>query len=130
MRLFKQGELDAEIYAIICSNIRVADQRIGDVKAQAAALEVGEARLNALMDRYGDAVVADAIAELRRRAAQQMRAFIGDIPERRYEATAWVDSPACSVRSRATLTRISSSPDSSEVSTSRIIGSEAMAPET
>ena len=92
VRLFKQGELDAEIYAIICSNIRVADQRIGDVKAQAAALEVGEARLNALMDRYGDAVVADAIAELRRRAAQQMRAFIGDIPERRYEATAWVDS--------------------------------------
>ncbi len=92
VRLFKQGELDAEIYAIICSNIRVADQRIGDVKAQAAALEVGEARLNALMDRYGDAVVAEAIAELRRRAAQQMRAFIGDIPERRYEATAWVDS--------------------------------------
>src|SRR6056297_1915980 len=54
VRLFKQGKLDAEIYAIICSNIRVADQRIGDVKAQAAALMVGEARLTALLDRYGD----------------------------------------------------------------------------
>ena len=32
--------MDEEIYAIICSNIRVADQRIGDVKAQAAALDV------------------------------------------------------------------------------------------
>ena len=92
VRLFKQGEMDAEIYAIICSNIRVADQRIGDVKAQAAALLVGEARLNELMDRYGDATVTEAIGELRRRAATQMRAFIADIPEGTYEATAWIDS--------------------------------------
>jgi N-methylhydantoinase B len=33
--------LDPEIHAIISSNIRVADQRIGDIKAQAAALTVG-----------------------------------------------------------------------------------------
>ncbi|TDK48931.1 hydantoinase B/oxoprolinase family protein [Antarcticimicrobium luteum] len=92
VRLFKQGEMDQEIYAIICSNIRVADQRIGDVKAQAAALLVGEARLNELMDRYGDATVTEAIAELRRRAATQMRAFIADIPEGSYPATAWIDS--------------------------------------
>lgn len=92
VRLFKQGEMDQEIYAIICSNIRVADQRIGDVKAQAAALLVGEARLNELMDRYGDDTVTEAIAELRRRAATQMRAFIADIPEGSYPATAWIDS--------------------------------------
>jgi N-methylhydantoinase B len=65
VRLFKEGQLDEEIYAIICSNIRVADQRIGDVMAQAAALKVGEDRLNALMDRYGDDVMVAAIAELR-----------------------------------------------------------------
>ena len=41
VKLFKKGVLDPEIYAIICSNIRVADQRIGDIRAQAAALLVG-----------------------------------------------------------------------------------------
>ena len=92
VRLFKQGQLDPEIYAIITSNIRVADQRIGDVKAQAAALLVGEERLNELMDRYGDDTVAEAIAELRKRAAVQMRAFIADIPEGSYTSTAWIDS--------------------------------------
>ncbi|MEO9780550.1 MAG: hydantoinase B/oxoprolinase family protein [Sedimentitalea sp.] len=92
VRLFKQGKLDPEIMAIISSNIRVADQRIGDVKAQAAALMVGEDRLNALMDRYGDGTVAEAIAELRRRAATQMRAFIDEIPAGTYRATAWIDS--------------------------------------
>ncbi|MFT4960188.1 MAG: N-methylhydantoinase B [Paracoccaceae bacterium] len=92
VRLFKQGVLDKEIYAIISSNIRVAEQRIGDVKAQAAALLVGELRLNALLDRYGDDTVTEAIAELRRRAAVQMRAFIGDIPEGTYHSVAWIDS--------------------------------------
>ncbi len=92
VRLFKQGQLDEEIYAIICSNIRVADQRIGDVMAQAAALKVGEDRLNALMDRYGDEVMAEAIAELRSRASTQMRALIRQIPDGEYQSVAWVDS--------------------------------------
>jgi N-methylhydantoinase B len=92
VRLFKEGVLDQEIYSIICSNIRVADQRIGDVKAQAAALMVGEDRLNALLDRYGDDVVSAAIAELRVRADTQMQALIEEIPDGDYSSTAWIDS--------------------------------------
>ncbi len=92
VRLFKQGVLDPEIYAIITSNIRVADQRIGDVKAQAAALMVGDDRLNALLDRYGDDTVRAAIAELSTRAAAQMRAAIATIPQGRHEGRAYIDS--------------------------------------
>ena len=92
VRLFKQGKLDPEIYAIITSNIRVADQRIGDVQAQAAALLVGEERLGELLDRYGDDTVAGAIAELRDRARVQMTAFIDAIEPGQYDATAYVDS--------------------------------------
>ena len=92
VKLFKRGVMDTEIYAIICSNIRVADQRIGDVKAQASALLVGEERLAALLDRYGDDTVRDAIAELRRRAADQMGAALAATPDGTYEAVAWIDS--------------------------------------
>ena len=92
VKLFKRGQMDPEIYAIITSNIRVADQRIGDIRAQAAALEVGEERLNALLDRYGDETVEAAIIELRRRAAEQMRARIAPIPDGIYRGTAHVDS--------------------------------------
>ncbi len=92
VRLFKQGKLDEEIYAIICSNIRVADQRIGDVKAQAAALMVGEKRLNEILDRYGDDTVSEAIVELRRRAAIQMRSCISQIADGTYHSLAYVDS--------------------------------------
>jgi N-methylhydantoinase B len=92
VKLFKKGELDREIYSIICSNIRVAEQRIGDVKAQAAALAVGETRLNALMDRYGDDVVSASIEELSARATQQMRACIAPLPDGVYRSTAYIDS--------------------------------------
>jgi N-methylhydantoinase B len=92
VRLFRRGELDAEIYAIITSNIRIADQRIGDVRAQAAALEIGKDRLCAMLDRYGDRVVGEAIAELRKRAARQMRARIALIPDGIHRGRAVVDS--------------------------------------
>ena len=91
VKLFKKGRLDPEIYAIITSNIRIADQRIGDIKAQAAALQVGEDRLGGarpLRRRHRQA----AIAELRRRAAKEMRARIAEIPDGTWRGRAFVDS--------------------------------------
>ncbi len=92
VKLFKRGQMDDEIWAIIQANIRVADQRIGDVKAQASALYVGEARLSALLDRYGDDTVRAAIAQMRGLAARQMRAEIAAIPDGQWSAKAFIDS--------------------------------------
>lgn len=92
VKLFKRGRLDKEIWSIIRSNIRVSEQRIGDVKAQAAALDIGAERLGELLDRYGDATVGCAIAELRVRAACGMRRCIAEIPTGRHVARAWLDS--------------------------------------
>jgi len=92
VKLFKGGELDDEILSIILSNIRIADQRIGDIKAQASALAVGEKRFTALLDRYGADTINQAIAELKSRAAQQMRARIQQIPDGEYHGEAIVDS--------------------------------------
>ena len=82
----------SESLSIILSNIRIADQRIGDIRAQAAALHVGQERLVRILDRYGDDTVTAAIAELRARAAEQMRAHIAAIPDGTYRSQAFVDS--------------------------------------
>ena len=92
VKLFKRGMIDAEILAIIQSNIRIADQRIGDIRAQAAALEVGEIRLREILARYGVETVRAAIAEIRIRAAERMRAELAAIPDGTYTAQAYVDS--------------------------------------
>ena len=92
VKLYKRGTLDQEILSIILSNIRIADQRIGDIKAQAAALATGERRLGALLERYGADTVEQAIGELKIRAARQMRACIAAMPDGVYEGEAFVDS--------------------------------------
>ena len=92
VKFWKKGEMDQEILAILMSNMRIADQRIGDIKAQAAALTTGEQRLTALIDRYGAGVVKQAIAEMRHRAERQMRAKIAAIPDGVYEGSSQVDS--------------------------------------
>jgi N-methylhydantoinase B len=92
VKLFKRGQMDNELWQVICSNIRVSEQRIGDVKAQASALLVGAERLAALMDRYGDGPVSHAITEMRGLAARQMRAMVGLVPEGSYQSRAYVDS--------------------------------------
>ena len=92
VKLFKAGVMDEEILSIVLSNIRIADQRIGDIKAQAAALTVGEKRFTELIDRYGKETVLQAIRELKARAAQQMRARIQSIPDGTYQGSAFIDS--------------------------------------
>ena len=92
VKLYKRGVIDDEILSIILSNIRVADQRIGDIKAQAAALTTGEKRLTGLLERYGADTVDAGIAELKQRAAAQMRAKIAAIPDGVYRGEAFVDS--------------------------------------
>ncbi len=92
VKLFKKDVLDPEILAILQSNMRVADQRIGDIKAQQAALKVGARRLTLLMNRYGRDVVDSAIGEIRQRSARLMRAHIAEIPDGVYESEAFVDS--------------------------------------
>ena len=92
VKLYKAGVMDEEILSIVLSNIRIADQRIGDIKAQAAALNSGQKRFTELIDRYGKQTVNSSIQELRSRAAQQMRAKIKEIPDGLYQGQAFVDS--------------------------------------
>jgi N-methylhydantoinase B len=92
VKLFKRGELDQEILSIILSNIRISEQRIGDIRAQAAALEIGERRLTSLLDRYGEDTVEESIVILKDVARTQMRAKIASIPDGEYSAVTVVDS--------------------------------------
>src|SRR5206468_11577469 len=87
-----EGVMQPDILAIILANIRVPEERIGDIKAQVAALTVGEKRLTALLDRYGEETVSACIVELRRRSTLMMRAHIAKIPDGLHTGEAFVDS--------------------------------------
>ena len=92
VKLAEGGELCQDIIDIILTNIRVPEERIGDIRAQIGALRTGEKRLTALLDRYGAATVEAAIAELRARSEMQMRAYIEALADGTYSFTSYVDS--------------------------------------
>ncbi|HXP73353.1 MAG TPA: hydantoinase B/oxoprolinase family protein [Stellaceae bacterium] len=92
VKLVRRGQMDDDIIRMVLANIRVAEERIGDIKAQIGALTTGARRLTLLLDRYGREIVDQAIAELRRRSERMMRAQIESIPDGRYESVAYLDS--------------------------------------
>jgi len=92
VKLFRRGEMDADIAAMVLHNIRVPDERMGDIKAQVGALHVGARRLTALLDRYGAGLVQAAVTEMKARSEQQMRACIESVPDGTYSFTSYHDS--------------------------------------
>lgn len=92
VKLVSRGELRQDILDLIMANVRVPEERIGDVRAQLGAIRVGEARLTALLDRYGEETVSEVIQELDLRSELQMRHHIEQVPDGSYEFTTYLDS--------------------------------------
>lgn len=92
IKLVSAGKVENDVLQLILNNIRVPQDSLGDVRAQIAALSAGVNRLTALLDRYGEDVVDQAICELELRSEQLMRAHIETIPNGRWSAVSFVDS--------------------------------------
>ena len=81
-----------DVVDVIMSNIRVPEERLGDMRAQLGALSIGEQRLTALLDKYGERTVSAVIAEMRKRSETLMRAHIEAIPDGTWSFSTFVDS--------------------------------------
>ena len=92
VKLFKRGRLDEDVFRIIMSNIRVAEERTGDLQAHLSAFTVGERRLTNLLDRYGVETVRACIESLKLRSERQMRSYLAEIPDGTYEYEDFMDS--------------------------------------
>lgn len=92
VKIVDAGTMNEDMVKLILANIRIPDERIGDIKAQIAALNKGAERLTALLDRYGADTVSAAIDELQNRAERMMRAKIRSIPDGMYKGLAYMDS--------------------------------------
>ncbi len=92
LRLLNRGVLHRELVDIILHNVRVPEERQGDLIAQVTSLEVGADRLTKLLDRYGEETVFGAIGELKVRSEQLMRSHIETIPDGTYTFEEHIDS--------------------------------------
>lgn len=90
--LCRKGEMQEDILTLLFANMRVPEERRGDLKAQFAALNVGEERLTSLLDKYGTEEVRAYMHELNTRSEEQMRANIAAIPDGEYSFETCLDS--------------------------------------
>jgi N-methylhydantoinase B len=92
VKLVRHGVIQQDIIDILAANSRVPESNWGDLNGQLNALDLGERRLDALLDEYGDETIAAALAALSQRAAALMRANIAALPDGTYSCDDFLDN--------------------------------------
>ncbi|MEJ1158976.1 hydantoinase B/oxoprolinase family protein [Prosthecomicrobium sp. N25] len=84
VKLFRAGVLQQDVIDIIQANSRLPRSNWGDLNGQLNALDLGERRFHALIDEYGEEVVAATLDAASARAAALMRENIRALPDGTY----------------------------------------------
>ncbi|VDC25090.1 hydantoinase B/oxoprolinase family protein [Pseudogemmobacter humi] len=84
MRLYRRGACDEDLLKLLLLNMRLPDERRGDLNAQIAACRLGDARLRDLLKTHGAdrmETIFDAVIE---RTEMRMRKAIASLPDGTY----------------------------------------------
>jgi len=91
VKLMIGGQVNQDVMRLIAANVRLPEEREGDLTAQLGAIRTGETRLLEIVERYGFKE-ADAYARhLINYTAALMRRRIRDLPDGTYNAEDFLD---------------------------------------
>jgi N-methylhydantoinase B len=91
VRLMIGGRVNDDVMRLISANVRIPEEREGDLTAQLGAIATGEARLLEIVQRYGFNEANLYASHLVGYTAEMMRAVIRDLPDGSYEAEDFLD---------------------------------------
>ena len=91
LRLFSRGEPDEAIFAILETNVRVPEKVLGDVRAQIAALHMGEREFMQLVDEYGVEALREYMRTILDDTERFTREEITALPDGTYSFTEYLD---------------------------------------
>jgi N-methylhydantoinase B len=92
VKIFRRGELNADVMALLLANVRTPAEREGDLAAQIAACRTGERRLIEIVAKYGLDQTATYGHHLLDYSAEMMRAALREMPTGTYAAEDFLDS--------------------------------------
>jgi N-methylhydantoinase B len=84
VKIKKRGEDVAEVWKLMLANYRTPRQNYGDFRALIGAVDLGERRLAALVQKYGRKAFERTVADLLDYSEARMRAEIKEFPDGRY----------------------------------------------
>ncbi|QFT96869.1 Acetophenone carboxylase delta subunit [Roseovarius sp. THAF8] len=91
MKLVNEGVFDAQILRIMETNVRKPGLNIGDIKALVGALNTGERKVHAMLDRFGRDGFLTGVAALKDQAEAQAREILEAIPDGEYTFADYAD---------------------------------------
>jgi len=91
MKLVSEGVFDDTVMRIMQTNVRKPALNIGDIKALVGALNTGERKVHAMLERFGKAGFLSGVAALKDQAEAQARAVLRDIPDGDYVFADYAD---------------------------------------
>jgi N-methylhydantoinase B len=92
VKLARAGVIQQDIIDILAANSRVPQSNWGDLNGQLNALDLGERRVQALLEDYGEDLIVSAFDVLTARAEKLMRANIADLPDGTYSYDDFLDN--------------------------------------
>ena len=115
IKLVRRGEICQDILSLILANVRTPDEREGDLSAQIASNRVGEARLRAIVERYGLERVCHYARAVQDYAERILRHTIAAIPDGEYSYADAMDDDGFDRTGIAIRVTVRISGDSAEV---------------
>lgn len=91
VKIYRQGEMNEDVLAIIRMNIRLPDRGIGDLNAQVASVRTGSKRFLELVERYGLGAVVLGIQDIMNHTEAIAREQLKTIPDGIYVAESFMD---------------------------------------
>ena len=92
LKLYDKGVPSETLFALIEKNVRLPDKVLGDMRAEIAAVNIGEREFKALASRYGAETVHQYMDALLDYTEQLAREEILSLPDGTYEFTDYVDA--------------------------------------
>ncbi|MCY4150854.1 MAG: hydantoinase B/oxoprolinase family protein [Aestuariivita sp.] len=92
VKLIRSGVMQQDIVDILLRNTRLPQSAMGDLNGQLGALDLGQKRLDELLNEYGVTTVRAALDALADRADALMRSELAELPDGRWEAVDYLDN--------------------------------------
>ncbi|MBE1554029.1 hydantoinase B/oxoprolinase family protein [Sporosarcina limicola] len=91
VRIYSKGVYLKDVANLLVSNMRVPEERLGDLRSQVEATKVGERQLLALIKKYGVETVLIAFDEVQDYVERVTRANVKNLPDGTWESTDYID---------------------------------------
>ena len=91
VRLYNKGKIVNDVFRLLLLNMRLSDERKGDLNAQISACRLGVKRVKELISKHDEVYLNNTFEEILKRSKIRMQAAISKIPDGNYSFTDYMD---------------------------------------